>query len=153
MESIGESAFSNCNALTKITLNEGLKTIGQEALYRTHISTLHLPSTFKDMGGSYMGDVFEVAGQNPADTVMKTITVSDDNPLYSSHDGILYNENATKVVFCPRGVTSAKVLDGVTEIGDRAFFMCFDLESVKLPDTLKVVGKGAFQYDEALTGV
>ena len=48
-------------------------------------------------------------------------------------------------------MTSAKVLDGVTEIGDSAFFMCFDLESVKLPDTLKVVGKGAFQYDEALT--
>lgn len=151
VESIGESAFSNCKALTKITLNEGLKTIGQEALYMTHISTLHLPSTFEDMGGSYMGDVFEVAGKSPADTAMKTITVSDDNPLYSSHDGILYNKNATKVVFCPRGVTSAKVLDGVTEIGDMAFFMCFDLESVKLPDTLKVVGKGAFQYDEALT--
>ncbi len=84
---------------------------------------------------------------------MKTITVSDDNPLYSSHDGILYNKNATKVVFCPRGVTSAKVLDGVTEIGDMAFFMCFDLESVKLPDTLKVVGKGAFQMMKHLRSV
>lgn len=151
IESIGERAFMNCSALTRISLNEGLKTIGQEAFLNAHISTLHLPSTFEDMGGSYMGDVFEVAGKSIADKNMKTITVSGDNPLYSSYNGVLYNKDGDEVVFCPRGRTSVRVADGVTKIRSYAFFMCFDLEKVTLPDTLKTIGKGAFQYDEGLT--
>lgn len=151
IEKIEAKAFSGCSALTRIALNEGLKTIGQEAFYGAHLSTLHLPSTFEDMGGEYMGDVFEVAGKAIADKNMKTITVSGDNPLYSSYNGILYNKDGDEVVFCPRGRTSAKVADGVTKIRSYAFFMCFDLEKVTLPSTLKTIGKGAFQYDEGLT--
>lgn len=151
IEKIEEKAFRNCSALTRITLNEGLKTIGQEAFLGAHLSTLHLPSTFENMGGKYMGDVFEEAGKTIADNNMKAITVSGDNPLYSSYNGILYNKDGDEVVFCPRGRTSVKVADGVTKIRSYAFFMCFDLEKVTLPSTLKTIGKGAFQYDEGLT--
>lgn len=148
---IGSRAFSSCGSLQRIALNEGLKTIGKEAFYRVPLITLHLPSTFENMGEKYMGDVFEDPGKAYAETTMKNITVDGENPLFSSYDGILYSKDGTTVVFCPRGRTSASIAEGVDKIGDYAFFMCPALTQVKMPSTLKTVGIGAFQYDEALT--
>lgn len=103
------------------------------------------------MGDKYMGDVFEEAGQNPADTTLTNITVAENNPLYSAEDGLIYNKEQTELVFCPRGRDTAKVKEGVTAIGPYAFFMCFKLTSVTLPSTLKTVKEQAFHYCEALT--
>ena len=94
--------------------------------------------------------MFEEAGQIPANTAMKSITVASGNTAFTAYDGLLYDVSGTKVVFCPRGATEASVKSGTTEIGDYAFFMCFDLITVNIPDTVTKIGDNAFHYCEAL---
>ncbi len=151
LKSIGEAAFRSCTKLTEITLPEGLISIGKYAFLGCPLTTLHLPASLEKMGEEYIGEVFEVPGTNPANTAMKTITVAAGNVKFSAYDGLLYDKAATKVMFCPRGRTEAVIREGVTRINDYAFFMCFDLVSVKMPSTLKEVGSQAFHYCEALT--
>ena len=42
------------------------------------------------------------------------------------------------------GVTEVVIPDGVTEIGDRAFYECESLTSITLPDGVTEIGKYAF---------
>lgn len=51
--------------------------------------------------------------------------------------------NAFAFRFCT-GITSVRVLEGVTSIGNFAFAGCSSLEDVTLPSTLQTIGSGAF---------
>lgn len=151
VKELEKNAFYLCTSLQSLALPEGLTAIHAGALLGCPLQALHLPSTLEQLGDEYMGDVFEEAGQKPADTTLTHITVAESNPLYSADDGLIYNKAQTELVFCPRGRVTAEVKEGVTAIGPYAFFMCFDLTSVTLPSTLKTVKEQAFHYCEALT--
>lgn len=55
------------------------------------------------------------------------------------------------VVLSGCSVTSLVLPDGLEAIGDRAFYGCAQLESVKLPANLKTIGEDAFVGCESLT--
>ncbi len=50
-------------------------------------------------------------------------------------------------------ITSVKINNGVTSIGDRAFYDCTALTSVTLPNSLKSIGSYAFRYCQNLETV
>ena len=50
-------------------------------------------------------------------------------------------------------VTSVKIPDTVTEIGNWAFAMCFKLTSITIPDSVKKIGIRAFESCSALDEV
>ena len=85
---------------------------------------------------------------------LESIEVDSKNLRYSSVDGIVYDKEKKKLIFCPQGKTGVvKVPDGVQTIGDSSFSGCKNLKSVSLPDSLKTIGSGAFQECESLTSV
>lgn len=47
--------------------------------------------------------------------------------------------------FASSDLTSVKLPEGITEIGNYAFYGCQNLTSVTLPSSLKIIGKGAFE--------
>lgn len=49
--------------------------------------------------------------------------------------------------------TSVTVPNGVSKIGDLAFFRCRDITSVYLPDSVEIIGKSAFNSCECLTNI
>lgn len=51
------------------------------------------------------------------------------------------------------GLTSVEIPDSVTSIGSRAFFGCSGLTSVEIPDSVTKIGYGAFSYCSSLTSV
>lgn len=72
--------------------------------------------------------------------------------------GYAYNENtAYKVMeigecsFVVTDITSLVVPNTVTRIGDRAFFGCYELETVDLPASLTYIGEEAFCWDESVS--
>ncbi|MBQ6777396.1 MAG: leucine-rich repeat domain-containing protein [Paludibacteraceae bacterium] len=50
-------------------------------------------------------------------------------------------------------ITSAIVENGVTSIGDNAFYQCVDLTSVTIPNSVTVIGYLAFYECSSLTSV
>ena len=47
---IGTGAFSSCNALTSVVINDGVKTIGEAAFAGIGVSSLKVPDTVTTIG-------------------------------------------------------------------------------------------------------
>ena len=134
LETIGESAFSGCN-LTKVSLHENFTTI--------------------------------VRGAFSSCWSLREIAVSVDNPNFATYDGVLYNKDLSVLICCPGGKgtidfsdnisqigdysfvgDSMKVLvlpQGVTSIGQYAFWNCRRLARVVIPESVTAIGEAAFR--------
>ena len=55
--------------------------------------------------------------------------------------------------FRESGVVSVTIPEGVTSVGDSAFYDCIDLKTVVLPSTLTSLGANAFFFCESLTQI
>ena len=74
------------------------------------------------------------------DRAMRRITafnVSEENPYYTSYEGILYSKDGKKVIKSPAKKSgSVKLHDGTEDICENAFAFS-DIQSVTFPDSLK----------------
>ena len=87
-------------------------------------------------------------------SALTSITVDAANTQYSSVDGVLFNKDATKLVAYPSGRSGSYTIpDGVTSIGEAAFFACSGLTGVTIPNGVSSIGDSAFRYCEGLTSV
>jgi len=85
------------------------------------------------------------------------ISVDATNPNYQSINGLLYtkgNSDQLEIIFCPDAISGTVILpNGVTSIGDRAFYNCSGLTSVTIPDSVTSIGIYAFYNCSSLTSV
>jgi len=65
----------------------------------------------------------------------RTFVVTND--LLCTKDGL-------RILACPTNLTSAVIPDGITEIGDGAFYDCSALQSVAIPSSVRNIGVEAF---------
>ena len=86
-------------------------------------------------------------------TGLTTITIAADNLNYSSINGILFNKSGTSLIVCPEGLTSISIPQGVTSIGDSAFYNCSGLTSISIPQGVTSIGSGAFSNCTGLTSI
>lgn len=86
----------------------------------------------------------EPAGNSCGDAL--TWELSEDGTLTISGEGDMYDYSETESPWYSAGclVESVKVCEGVTGIGDSAFYGCEDLLTVALPDSLVRIGRMAF---------
>ena len=85
---------------------------------------------------------------------VESVIVSDDNELYSSQDGVLFNKDKTKLYRFPERspLTEYEIPDTVTEIAEKAFDCCKNLKSVVIP-SVKMIGGMAFSHCLSLESV
>ncbi|MDE7162476.1 MAG: leucine-rich repeat protein [Clostridia bacterium] len=100
---------------------------------------------------------------------LERIDVAEDNPEFTSVDGIVYNKSVTENVFVPYGIkgvvtipetmtkisdymfnnrkeiTGVKMHDGVTAIGESAFWGCERIHSITIPENMTEIGSDAFR--------
>ncbi len=133
---IGYRAFYDCPGLVDVAIPDSVSNIGEEAFYFcTGLTNVMIPNSVTSIGE----DAFARCSE------LMQFAVAGDNPAYAAQDGVLYDKSKTTLIAFPAGRTGAfAVPDGVTSIGDDAFYHCTGLTSVAIPDGVTKIGYSAF---------
>ena len=85
---------------------------------------------------------------------LQEINVSDNNNIYASVDGVLFNKDKTRLILYPEGrrENSYTVIDSVTKIGTLAFSNS-KLEEIVLPANVKEIEYNAFYNSQKLNKI
>ena len=86
---------------------------------------------------------------------LREFVVDDDNELFASCDGVLYNKAKTELIRCPQSFSESVfvVPDSVTQIREHAFYGCRNLQEIVLPDHDLDIGDFAFSHCRQLKKV
>lgn len=160
---IGANAFS-WNEITQITLNDGLEVICDEAFYSNKIDSLFIPNSVYSYGKDLVRFAYEITFGSGCKNIenyfkvknnfvdMGIINVDKNNPDYSSENGILYNKDKSVLILCTQSnpLKELHIPNTVNEICEDAFTENKYLESVYIPNSLKIMGDYAFQNCSSL---
>ena len=177
IETIGTQAFYNNFSMAFINIPYGVTTIGDEA-YRScySVNSITIPSTVESIGTNSfrIAGLAEVYNYSTFDIELG----STDNGYAGYYTKVVYNasdlvndkpESRVKTIgnvsyyvygddFIALAPTESRatlkevVLDErTTEINNFAFNYCTALESINIPENVKVIGQTAFQYCENLS--
>ncbi|GEM_PF-1658300 len=159
LEIIDDGAFQGCSRMTNFELPEGLVEIGDGAFSSIgNLRSISIPSSVE-----HIGDMVFYRCTN-----LESIIVSPNNLYYQSFDGVLYNKLGTKLLYYPSNrdneaifldtlvtigtyafyesyfLTSLMLPLQITEIEDRAFQGCDQLEEIYIPSSVNIIGEYAF---------
>ena len=145
LANIGIQAFLCCATLTEVSFSDKLCTIGMEAFaFCFSLTNITIPSSVTNIG--------EFAFASCQSLV--AITVDPLNAMYSSHDGVLFNKDQTKLIQCPPGKSGSYIVpDGVVEIGSWAFDNCARLGEIIIPGSVNKLERDAFRHCTNLANV
>lgn len=75
-------------------------------------------------------------------SALENIEVSEDNSVYKSVDGVLFNKEGTLLISYVNGSGSKSysIPDGVTNVNDWAFQHCESIEEIVIPDSVERMG-------------
>lgn len=138
-DSVGEIeafGFYYATELTAVNFPRKLTAIGDQAFFACYsLETLTIPATVTDLGH----------GVWAACTSLGEISVAEENPNYSSRDGVLYNKDASRLMIYPYGKEgTAFALPETVEIIDDYAFYYTTLTAVTPSEALRVIGSYAF---------
>ena len=82
------------------------------------------------------------------------INVSDQHPVFTQMDGVLFSKDKRELVAYPIARKGAYVIPGGTTcIGDRAFWGCGNLTGITIPPSVTGIGFDAFGFCDNLTSI
>lgn len=133
---IGDGAFYNCGNLKELVLPNSLVNLGGRLFCNSGITNISIPASVKSIGAG----VFASAEN------LVSVTIDPQNTRYQMIDGVLYDMVDKRAVSSVLNLipSSHVVPEGIVVIDDYAFFDCYHLESVILPEGLKTIGASAF---------
>jgi len=136
--SMGMLTFSNCANLTIVTLSANLEEIKTLAFgYCVNIQRIFIPKSVKAINGTAFSGCAS----------LKEFIVDDENPYFTSDNGVIYTKDMVELVKCPMALYAAsyQIPDGVVKISDYAFNKCKDIEKFYLPESIEEIGSSAFE--------
>lgn len=191
VETIGHWAFARCEMLQDIDIPEGVTTIGEGAFsYCNSLTSVEIPDSVLILSENsffYCENLMQVTigrnlysieiGSFDGCKKLTGFTVDENNPYFSSDNGVLFNHDKTALVRCPEGktgeyaipssvryierfafydckqLTKVVVPEGVESIEWRSFAGCTALTDITLPETLEYIADEAFEGCSSLTKI
>jgi len=165
--SIGDGAFQNMSSLTNITISNTVSNIGISAFQNViNLTSIIIPESVTSIGSNAfsgcsnltsitIGKLVDNIGNNAFHgcSSLVNIIVDVENSNYLDVDGVLFNEDRTVLFQYPIGNlrTTYDILNSVITITEGAFEGCINLEEIKIPDTVEIIGTNAFRETTQLT--
>ena len=163
-----KGVFSECDLLTGVTLPAGLTEIGDYAFEGVQLAVSVIPEGVTRIGVSAFAWNEAITSLTiPASateigydafyglTNLASVTVSADNPVYKSVEGVLYTKDGSTLLVYPKAKpdTSYAFPEGLLEIPANAFSGNDTLTSVTFPASLVKIRDYAFYGCDQLTSV
>lgn len=147
----------HANATYKVPDN--VREIAPDAFYVSSVKTVNLNNVETIGEGAfafsyglqsvYFSDKVKTIGEGAfagCDN-LNQITVSRRNPYFKASDNVIFSKNGRHLVQCATNkMGDYNIPSGVTDIDAKSFFQCNKLGNVKIPNTVKTIGKSAFSY-------
>lgn len=133
---IETNAFYSDTALSSIKISDGITSIGAHAFsYCASLKKVEFPTSLTDIEGELFYGCYN----------LESIYVDFDNTKFLSVNGVLYTKDHKKIVAYPNAKgKDYKIIDGTEQIENFAFKSCVDLENLRLPKSIRVIGDNVF---------
>ena len=133
IRTIRHDAFRLCKSLKTITLNDQITSIEYDAFWGCENLVLSkLPAALTYIGSSAFRETPSITASL---TIPTGVTEIAGDAFYSS------------------GISGVVLPDGLTNIGNRVFYNCASLKSVRLPQSIKRIPNYMFQYCVSLENI
>ena len=152
---IAPEGFAYCDQVTEASLPDTLENIGAGAFYSSGIRTIYIPASVTSIqvdSTCYYPPTFSCP-------LLPEFVVDENNPNYTTVDGVLFNKEKTTLIQYPAGkaADSYTIPDGVTKILAGAFVGTgaagqIDHFNVTFPDSVTQIEGASFLYS-VLTSV
>ena len=139
-------AFIYCDALTSVEM-PAVETIGEYAFAAcSALTSVDIPASCTSVFSNPFVACISLR------EIMVDEKVDENNPDYTSVDGVLYDKNVETLLACPGSKSFIDTPSSVTTIGYEAFGDCYALTSIEMPAVTTING-WAFYNCFALTSV
>lgn len=148
VSTIEEGAFNECLFLERIIVNQANANFCSidGSLYskdKTELvlcapakkGTLRIPSTVRNIRPTALEWSLQ----------LESVEVEDGSESFRSIDGLLYDKDVTRLIYCPEGRSGSVIIaDSVKTIGKEAFLFTENIKKITIPEGLEEIEWGGF---------
>lgn len=147
VKSIIGNAFYGCKDVYKISFEENsrIASFGPNCFFNSGIETIYIPNTIQTFSDSLFAEQFPY-GTFACTPCLNNIEI-EGSRYYKFENGLLFNNEMTKLYFCKRSTQGSVVIPkSVKIICGYAFQQCNGINNVIIPEDsdLEVIGNFAF---------
>ena len=152
--SLGKQAFSGCTGLTELTCEAITPPTCGDNVFEgvTNTIPVYVPAGSVDAyrtadGWNYFSNIQAMAPSVDWDLTGGVLTIFGAGPMpdYGYEKAPWFSQRTS--------ITSVVIEDGITSIGEGAFFDCWNIHSVTIPNSVTGIGGYAFNDCKALTEI
>ena len=161
---ISDGMFYGCTALTDITIHDNVQKIGWAAFAGCAFKSIVIPKNVVSISAEVLigcrfleeiivengNSAYNDAGNCLIETKSKTLIAGCKNSVIPADGSVTSISN---YAFAHYDIISITIPEGVTSIGDAAFYNCESLTSIVIPEGVTSIGQDAFRECSLLTSI
>ena len=170
---LGDWSFEGCLNITNLIIGNGITSIAPATFaWCPKLTTVSIPDSVTNIGTTYYYSAFSgcpaltniTYGSGLGINVgnlrfsgspnLAFITVSSNNPVLSSRDGVLFDKSQATLLQCPIGKTGIYTIPNtVTSIWKNAFLNCIQLTDIGVSGDINNIGGTVFTGCSGVTNI